>query len=268
MENQQQPLVSVVIPCFNYGQYVVEAIDSCINSTFENIEIIVVNDCSTDPYTIDVLSRLNKPKTRVIHHLENKGLPTARNTGIKEAKGKYILPLDADDTIEPTFIEKTVHVLETNPRLGFVSTGRRHFGNQNSTHIPPQYNFYKLLFQNLCSVTSLFRKKAWEDVGGFNEEMTLGYEDWDFWISLGEKGWFGYRIPEILFNYRKHGKSMITDARKKHKYLVNQIRKNHPQLYTQKRLAKIKRIWEPKRQGNWREKRKPVRFNRLNKRIY
>lgn len=245
MENNKktQPLVSVIIPCYNYGKYVVEAIDSCLKSSYNNIEIIVVNDCSTDLYTNNVLSHLNKPKTYVINHTENKGLPASRNTAIKAAKGKYIVPLDADDTIEPTYIQKTVHVLEMQPRVGFVSTGRRHFGTENLIHVPPQYNFYKLLFQNICSVTSLFRKEAWEEVGGFNEKMKDGYEDWDFWISLGEKGWFGHRIPDILFNYRKHGKSMIDDAVEKHDDLVKQIRENHPELYKPERLAQINKEW-------------------------
>jgi glycosyltransferase involved in cell wall biosynthesis len=241
----KQPLVSIIIPCYDYGKYVLDAIDSCLNNTYKNFEIIVVNDCSTDPYTNKVLSNLKKPKTRVINHIKNKGLPAARNTGIKASRpGKYILPLDADDTINPDFIQKTVRVLEDRPNVGFVSTGRTHFGTQNLTHVPPQYNFYDLLFQNLCSVTSLFRRKAWEEVGGFNEKMQEGYEDWDFWISLGEKGWHGYRIPDILFNYRKHGRSMINDSLKIHDELVKQIRENHPDLYKPEKLAELAKIWK------------------------
>lgn len=243
-KKKTQPLVSIIIPCYNYGQYVVEAIDSCLQSSYENFEIIVVNDCSTDPYTNNVLSNLNKPKTYVINHTENKGLPASRNTAIKAAKGKYFLPLDADDTIEPAFIQKTVRVLEKHPNVGFVATGRRHFGTENKIHVPPKYNLYKLLFQNICAVTSLVRKEAWEEVGGFNEKMIDGYEDWAFWISLGEKGWYGRRIDDILFNYRKHGESMITESIKKHDDLVKQIRDNHPELYKPERLAQIKKEWK------------------------
>jgi glycosyltransferase involved in cell wall biosynthesis len=241
---KKRPLVSVIIPCYNYGKYVLSAINSALNANYPNVEVIVVNDCSTDSYTNKVLSYVDKyMEVQVINHEKNKGLPCARNTAIKAAKGKYIVPLDADDTIEPNFIPKTVSVLEKNPRLGFCSTGRRHFGREKLIHIPEQYNFYKLLFKNLCSVTSLVRKKAWEEVGGFNEKMTDGYEDWDFWICLGEKGWYGHRIPNILFNYRKHGKSMITDSKKKHDQLVRQIRNNHRKLFRPKRLAELKKEW-------------------------
>lgn len=237
------PLVSIIIPCYNYGKYVVEAIDSVLNNTYKRLEIIVVNDCSTDSYTNEVLSNLAKPNTKVITHSENRGLPAARNTGISASSGKYIVTLDADDTIHPQFIEKTVQVLENRPEIGFVSTGRRHFGNQNLTHVPPPYNFYKLLFTNIASCTSTFRKVAWEQVGGYKEDMREGYEDWEFWISLGEKGWIGHRIPDILFNYRKHGNSMITDSVKIHDKLVQTIRDYHSELYKPDNLNRLKNIW-------------------------
>ncbi|WP_134704972.1 glycosyltransferase family A protein [Ammoniphilus sp. YIM 78166] len=234
--------VSVVIPCFNYGKYLEEAIDSCLNSTFRDIEIIVVNDGSTDPDTISVLENLQKPKTRVIHQ-ENKGLPCARNTGIAAAKGKYILPLDADDTIEPTYIEKAVAVLESKPGIGFVSAGIRHFGDYNKEILFPPINFYSLLFKNEVTVCSMFRKKAWSDVGGYNELMRQGFEDWDFWISLMKRGWLGYRIPEVLFNYRRHGKTMLHYSNKIRKQLFRQIQNNHPELYRKERLEQLKKQW-------------------------
>lgn len=259
MEKVHPPLVSVIIPCFNYGKYVVEAIDSALNNTYKNIEVIVVNDGSTDPYTNEVLSKLSKPKTMVIHHNENKGLPAARNTGIAASKGKYIVPLDADDTIQPKFIEKTVRVLENRPKVGFVSTGRRHFGQQDLIHIPPPFNFYKLIFENIAAVTSTFRKEAWEKVGGFKEAMRDGYEDWEFWISISEKGWIGHRIPDILFNYRKHEHSMVTESIKKHDELVQRIRNAHPDLYRQDNLEKLKAIWIRDRKPS----KSPVRRNNM-----
>lgn len=225
------PIVSVVIPCYNYGQFVQETVDSCINSTFQDIEIIVVNNGSTDPYTIDVLNRLSKPKTRVIHVKKNIGLPYGRNTGIKAAKGRYILPVDADDKIHPTLIEKAYRVMEAKPKVGFVTVGLEYFGNKQGKWIPPAFNFNKLLVNNIVCVTSLFRKQAWIDAGGYNESMLDGYEDWDFWISLAEKGWQGEAIPEALLYYRRHGRNMSTEAGKKHLDIVKQIRANHPNLY-------------------------------------
>ncbi|WP_051217462.1 glycosyltransferase [Paenibacillus assamensis] len=226
------PLVSIVIPCYNYGHFVVEAVDSCLASTYTNIEIIIVDDGSTDQNTIEVLNQLTKPKTKIIHQ-KNQGLPAARNTGFKFASGKYVLPLDADDTIEKTLIEKATWVLENNPNVGFVSFWLKHFGNEDWVWMPPAFDMNRLLNENTVTVTSLVRKEAWESVGGYSEDMKMGYEDWEFWISLASKGWLGHQIPEPLFNYRKHGRSMIDSSKEKHDLIIQQIRSKHPELYNQ-----------------------------------
>jgi GT2 family glycosyltransferase len=193
------PIVSVVIPCYNYGQFVEDAVDSCLNSTFQDIEIIVVDNGSTDKHTIRILEQLNKPKTRVVKVGKNRSLPHGRNVGISRSMGRYILPLDADDMIHPAMIEKMVRVLEGNPKVGFVTAGLQYFGTQYWEWLPPSFDFKRLLEQNTVCVASLFRKVCWSEVGGYNESMKDGYEDWDFWISVAEKGWLGDSIPEILF---------------------------------------------------------------------
>lgn len=236
----EKNLVSIIIPCFNHGKFLDEAISSCLKQTYENIEIIIVNDCSTDPFTIELLRNLSYSKTKLINHERNKGVAAARNTGIQHSSGCYILALDADDTIEPQFLEKTVPILEKNSSVGFVGTGIRHFGNEDREYIPPPFSFYKLLYHNLYIVTSLFRKEAWEQVGGFNEAFIYGYEDWDFWISLAKKGWMGDCVPEILFNYRSHGKSKIHEAKGRHHYIVSQIIANHRDLYREEFMTKLK----------------------------
>jgi glycosyltransferase involved in cell wall biosynthesis len=233
--------VSVVIPCYNYGRYVEEAVDSCLRSTLKSIEIIVVNDGSTDPYTIRVLNRLQKPKTRVIHQ-PNRGVSAARNNGIRHAKGRYILTLDADDKIHPTYLAKAVRVLHTRPKVGFVGCWLRCFGNSQRITRYPRYSFYRLLFRNIMVSGSVFRKVAWKQAGGYNERMS-GYEDWDFWISLGKKGWLGYIIQEPLFLYRKHGYSLSTHANRIRTHLVRQIRRNHSTLYTREALVRLRRKW-------------------------
>lgn len=225
------PLVSVVIPCYNYGLYVEEAVDSCIASTFQDIEIIVVNNGSTDAHTNNVLARLNRPKTRVLRIERNIGLPYGRNFGIRHALGTYILPLDADDKIHPTLIEKSVRRLEAKPEVGFVTSGMAYFGDEQWTWMPPPFDLKLLTQANIVLVCSMFRKKAWAEVGGYNETMLDGYEDWDFWLSLAEKGWKGDTIQEVLFFYRRHGRSMSYDAGLKHNEIVARIRANHPNLF-------------------------------------
>ncbi|MFY0543725.1 glycosyltransferase family 2 protein [Brevibacillus sp. H7] len=243
MNDHTPPLVSIVIPCYNYGKYLEEAIDSCLASSFKDIEIIVVNDGSTDPDTFQVLKKLNKPKTRVIHQ-PNRGASAARNAGVRVARGIYIYPLDADDTIHPSLLAKEVAILNARPKVGFVSSWMRCFGHKNLVIKYGRYNFYRLIFRNMIVSGSMFRKKAWKQVGGYNEKLK-GYEDWDFWISLGEKGWLGYIIPEPLFQHRKHGWSKYCASRQMNAFLIRQIRKNHPALYSKKRLALLRRIWLP-----------------------
>ena len=236
-------MISVIIPCYNYGKYVLEAIDSVLASTFQDFEIIVVNDGSTDEYTNNLLKCLNRPKTRVIIQ-HNQGLSQARNNGINEALGKYFLPLDSDDTIEPTFLEKAYWIMETDEKLGFVYPYVRLFGDENYIWKTMDYNFYDLLWDNQISVCSLVRKKAWHEVGGYNRNMIYGYEDWEFWINLGKHGWFGQNIPEPLFNHRKHGVTMTKTALDKRKFLIEQIKKNHPDIYCTKKLKELKKIWK------------------------
>lgn len=225
------PAVSVVVPCYNYGEFVEDAIDSCLRSTFQDIEIIVVDNGSTDVNTIQVLKQLKMPKVRVIQIQKNKSLPNGRNVGISHSRGKYILPLDADDMISPTMIEKLYWVLEKKPEVGFVTSGLQYFGDMFWEWLPPPFNFEQLLVENTVCVASLFRKKAWSDVGGYNEGMVDGYEDWDFWISLAEKGWLGDIVPEKLLYYRRHGKNMSTESGKKHQQIIEQIHANHPKIF-------------------------------------
>jgi glycosyltransferase involved in cell wall biosynthesis len=235
------PIVSVVISCYNYGRYLNEAIESVLASTLQDIEIIVVNDGSTDPYTIEVLTTLEKPRTRVIHQT-NKGASAARNHGIHHAKSKYIFTLDADDKIAPTMLEKCVAVLESKPQIGFVGSWAKRFGNTSFIWKFPPYHFYRLLFRNMISSGAMFRKKAWEQVGGFNEKMRYA-EDWDFWIALSKKGWRGHVIPEPLWHYRSHANSKSKDPRRNRLAVLRQLRRNHAALYERRMLLKLRRIW-------------------------
>lgn len=245
MENQYSPKVSVVITCFNYGKYIEEAIGSVLNSTFKDVEIIVVDDGSTDLLTRHVLNWLNNSKTTVIRQ-SNKGAAAARNTGIRHARGEYIYSLDSDDKIHPKLLEKAVAVLDKRPKVGFVSSWLRRFGKTRSVLRYPSYNFYTLLFRNIIVSGSMFRKSAWKQVGGYNQKMR-GFEDWEFWISLGAKGWLGYIIPKPMFLYRKHHDSKLNRSLKMRNKLIKQIRKKHAHLYTKRTLTKLKRIWKPRK---------------------
>lgn len=211
-----QPLVSIVIPCFNYGSYVVEAINSILMQTLKNIEIVVVDGGSTDGHTVELLKGLIKPKTQFIFREGRHFVGSNRNLGIQLAKGRYICCLDADDTLAPTYLEKAVFHLET---YGYdiVSTGINFTGEKSGTL--DSLEFPKLIDMvqgNHVLTCAVFRKTLWQNSVGFIDTgigPTHVAEDWDFWIRLAAKG---ARIRNIarehLFNYRIHKSGSLSSA--------------------------------------------------------
>ena len=229
------PLVSVIVPCYKQAHYLAEAIGSVVAQTFSDWELIVVNDGSPDDTTRVTREIMACHPDRRIRLLEkvNGGLAEARNAGIREARGKYILPLDADDRIHPALLAKTVQVLDAHPEIGIAYTDMARFGAVCDVFTWREYDFAQLPFRNQLNCCSLFRREAWTAAGGYNPNMKLGYEDWDFWVGCGEKGFFGQRIPEPLFLYRIKDASMYTKAVEHHRELHAQIVMNHPGLYNE-----------------------------------
>lgn len=225
------PKVSVIIPCYNQGIYLDEAVDSVLNQTCEDFEIIIVNDGSTDEFTNRLLTDYRKPRTRVLQ-TRNQGLATARNTGIAEARGEFILPLDADDTIGPDYLGNAVEILERQPSVGIVYCRGKLFGNKTGDITAPQFSRTGMLVSNLIFCSALFRKSDWERVGGYNPGMIHGCEDWDFWLSLLELGLSAERLPEVHFYYRVRETSMNQVMNKdKRLEMFRLIVANHPRLY-------------------------------------
>lgn len=231
----EKPLVSVVIPCYNQGEYLKEAVDSVLSSTYEAIEIIIVNDGSTKG--TEFLKVFSAPKTKIVHQ-QNQGVSLARNNGIKESHGKYILPLDADDKIHPAYIEKAVNILENDSKIGILYSEAEFFGKKRGKWDLGKYKFPDILFKNVIFCSALFRKSDWEKVGGYKKEMEYGFDDWEFWISLIENGVEVYQIPEPLFYYRKKNGSRSQKAKTENLTMFKQIIKLHTDLY-RRNLRKI-----------------------------
>ena len=239
--------VSIVIPCYNYGKYLQEAVDSVINQKFLDFEIIVVNDGSTDN-TREIAEKLkNKFSTYRIRVLnqENSGHPAiARNKGIAIAKGEYILPLDADDKIAMTMIESCVTVLNNNPDVDFVYTDRKDFGIIDQIVQAREYDFSVLKYQNHISYCAMFRKRIWENVGGYR---VTGFEDWDFWIAVGALGHKGYYLPKPLFRYRRHDAGKYQNDLQHEDCYRAQIVLNNPSVYTQNEILKSSMLLKAQR---------------------
>ena len=220
--------VSVIIPCFNKGEYVKEAIESVINQTYKNIEIVCIDDCSTDNSYETLKELANKYENIILlRNEENKGVVYSRNTAIEKATGEYILPLDADDTIEPTYIEKAAKILDTYNQVGVVYCKYKYFGDsQRKIEIPEVTKEY-LLYSSCISSCSMFRKKDFQKIGGYKECMKNGCEDWELWLTFYEHGYGFHRIDEYMLNYRKekNNSEKYTNDNK------NNILKTHIDLY-------------------------------------
>ena len=195
------PRVSVVVTCHNLGRYLDEAVNSVLAQTMRDFEIIIVNDGSTDDFTNRLLADYRKPKTTV-YKTENRGPAAARNVGIEKASAPYIFPLDADDILEPECLEKTTGLLDTSPDIAVASFWYRGFGADEFEYSPPDYDLVSILAENSICGNSLFRRRIWEEVGGYDEEMREGCEDWEFWIRVLAAGYRVKIIPEFLFRYR------------------------------------------------------------------
>ena len=225
------PKVSIIIPCFNLGEYIYETIESVLSQTFQNFEIIIINDGSTDQETNRIIDELNNSKFKIIK-TSNQGPAKARNNGILQAQGDYILPLDADDLIAPAYLEKAVEILDGNENIGIVYCEAEFFGKVTGKWELPDYDFSKFLFDNVIFSSAFFRKSDWEQTQGYNSNMSLGWEDYDFWLSIIELKRDVYKIPETLFFYRKRHESRtisMTDEDIVESYVT--IFKNHKKLY-------------------------------------
>jgi glycosyltransferase involved in cell wall biosynthesis len=238
------PLVTILIPCYNYGEYVEQTIRSATDQTHQNIEILVLDDGSTDPETLRVLREHSWPKTRVVRH-DNMGLAATRNRGFELARGSFVLPVDADDILMPQMVEKALEVMADNLSTGWVYTDIRFIGDVNGVHKQEDYNFALELTNNHSSVCALIRKQAWLDAGGYNPNMDKGYEDWNFWVSCSAAGWHGKVLDAAYFGYRLHGVSMYTESLKNHQYLVSRLRNNHPLLFLPWNFEAIRSKWIP-----------------------
>lgn len=203
------PRVSIVIPCFNAGEHLDEAVRSALAQTHADLEVVVIDDGSTDPATRRLLAEAAWPRTRVLHQA-NAGPSAARNAAIAAATGEYILPLDADDRIEPGYVEQAVAVLEARPAVGVVYCRALKFGAESGPWQLPDYNERELAVDNVIFVTSLFRREDWSRVGGFNPELRHGVEDYDFWLRIVGLGREVVRLDAPLFHYRVQASSRTT----------------------------------------------------------
>jgi glycosyltransferase involved in cell wall biosynthesis len=210
--------LSVIIPCFNHGEFLPDAVASVKAARRDDVQLIVVDDGSTDERTRHELDSLEASGIHVIHQ-KNKGLAGARNAGITASHGKYILPLDADNRIRPAYIDRGIQILDANAKIGVVYGDAERVTYDGAKDPlrplghwrPGPFDKLRLLEWNFIDACAVYRRAVWEQNRGYDASMPLpGLEDWDFWLGALEHGWHFHYIPEILFDYRVSGDSMIT----------------------------------------------------------
>jgi len=201
--------VSIVIPCYNAGDLLTEAVDSALGQTHADVEVVVVNDGSTDARTLEVLARLDSPRVMVIHQA-NGGPSAARNRAVEAATGEFILPLDADDRFDPTYAAKALAAIADRPDVGIVYCDAMRFGAASGIWKLPAYSVREMVIDNVIFCSSLYRRSDWVAVGGYNEKLRHGMEDYEFWIKLIAIGREVVKLPEPLFLYRIQESSRTT----------------------------------------------------------
>lgn len=226
--------VSVIVPCYNHAPFIVEAVESVLRQGHSDLEVIIVDDCSTDN-SWEVIQRLTltDPRVKAIRHSRNQGLPSSRNDGLSIAAGEYIAFCDSDDVWEPNKLETQLASLSANPQYDVVYCDTRIIdqdgvptGKKFSDVYPPATNtsgwmFDQLVHRNFINVQSaLMRRRCLESTGSFDEDLGA-LEDWWYWVQLSRSHQFLY-LPDLLARYRVHSQSM--SAMRKRCFPVSRIK--------------------------------------------
>jgi glycosyltransferase involved in cell wall biosynthesis len=224
------PKVAVIIPCYNQGHFLSEALANLKSSVDGIYEVIIVNDGSTDQITLNVLSELEKQGIKIINQ-ENRGLSGARNTGINATKAEFIILLDADNKIRPSFITQSIDHFEKNSGIAVVYGDGMYFGDENGIRKQGPFNLQKQMLVNYIDACAAVRKSVLVELGGYDEQMKSGWEDWELWLRIGFKGYQFVYIPEVFFDYRIRNNSMaknVYESRAKTNAIENYVYSKYP----------------------------------------
>lgn len=233
--------ISVIVPCYNQEKYIKECLDSLVSQTFKDYEVIVIDDGSTDDSAEIVNEYVKHNKNIRLIRQANQGVVVARNNAIKQAQGTYIYPLDADDVISPSCLEKLCAAMEEN-KGDVIYSDVEYFGLKNGLFLKKEPNVWNMSVGNQIVVSALYRKSDWEKYGGYDENMKNGLEDWEFWLNFIEDKKFFYCICETLMSYRISSFSRSRQINKQqNKKLKRYVYKKHRFLFPYVIFNKINR---------------------------
>ena len=232
--------VAVIIPCFNSGSTLEETIASIKAQTYKNLEIIIVDDGSTEDETVRILDALDRQSLRLIRFEENCGLPSSRNAGIRASRSEYVILLDADDRLAPRAIHTMMDRMNSDPDCNFVFSDIQMFGDKKG-YLRCSLNPFQQLFVNKLPYALLVKKRAWANCEGYDESLVQGYEDWAFNLALILAGFKGLHVSEPLLEYRVSQDGMLlSKSRRMHFTIWAQLRKRFEKAYS---ISGLKRAW-------------------------
>jgi glycosyltransferase involved in cell wall biosynthesis len=220
--------VTVVITCFNYGRFLTEALASVRGQDGGAPRVIVVDDGSDEPETLEMLEAL--PGETELVRQDRAGLSAARNAGFRASDTPLVLALDADDMLPPGSLRVLKEGLRRDPSAGFAYGIMQFFGEWSGQMTMPGWDPYQLLYRHTIGSTALTRRELFDDIGGYAPEI-VGYEDWEFWLHALARGWHGVKVPEVTLLYRRHGATMLSGARREYRRCYRALRARHADLY-------------------------------------
>jgi glycosyltransferase involved in cell wall biosynthesis len=220
--------VTVVITCFNYGRFLDDAVDSALAQVGGAPHVIVVDDGSTEPGTLDVLERL--PDEVEIVRQGRAGACVARNAGLQRVRTPYVLVLDADDRLTRKALQVLREPLWRDPTLGFAYGRMRFFGDWEGELRFPPYDPYALLYRHTIGLSALMRREVIDATGGFDPAFEQ-FEDWELWVNALEHGWRGVQVDAVTVEYRRHGSSKQPADRRRYRTMFKALRRKHASLY-------------------------------------
>ena len=234
--------ISVITPCYDQGAFLIDAIASVERHAPPICELIIINDGSRDPRTLEILERL-KGAGYFVFDQENAGLSTARNQGIALARGHYVLPLDGDNRIRERFLQEAIEVLDSSPEVGVVYGDRQDFGLHHKTQQVPDFDLFELLKDNFIDACAVLRKQVWIDCAGYDTSFR-DLQDWELWIHAAELGWRFHHLPQVTFDYRVRPGSMskMIDSIDVWEDFCKRIRRKHPDFYWTVAVGRIEAL--------------------------
>ncbi|GGJ36526.1 glycosyltransferase family A protein [Deinococcus roseus] len=205
-EEPKMAKVSIIIPHFNHQDFIEDTLNSILEQTYTQYEVVVVDDGSTDPRARHKLRSLTCPNVTV-HFEPHRHIAGCRNHGIRHTRSEYLLVLDADDLIHPDFLQSAVEVLDSQPEVGVVSSWIQTFGVGRWLVKPEGGTVVDFLHKNNCPGSALIRRSSWQKAGGYKEQLKGHFEDWDLYLSITELGERIHILPHPYLMYRTRNAS-------------------------------------------------------------